>query len=79
MDAQEVVERIMTAHWGSHDCPCWVCTAGRALGFNARKSYIYSVGDTIEFPVPCPELFIPVDPQLLPRKVAGYKSKSQGY
>lgn len=40
MDAQEIVERIMTAHWDMVSCPCWVCQAGYELGFAARDAYL---------------------------------------
>lgn len=39
MNAQEIVERIMTSHWDIRACPCWVCEAGRDLGFCARDEY----------------------------------------
>lgn len=40
MNAQEIVERIMSAHWDIRTCPCWVCEAGRSLGFAPRDGYL---------------------------------------
>lgn len=40
MTANEIVERIMTHHWDLTACQCWICEAGRALGFSAREEYL---------------------------------------
>ena len=40
MNAQEIIERIMTAHWDLASCPCWVCQAGYGLKFAAREQYL---------------------------------------
>lgn len=40
MDAQEIIERIMSGHWDMTACPCWVCEAGRSLGFSPRGDYL---------------------------------------
>lgn len=39
MDAQEIVERIMTMHWDMAACQCWVCQEGRKAGCRARVEY----------------------------------------
>jgi len=39
MDAQEIIERIMTTHWDMFACPCWICEEGRKLGFRPREGY----------------------------------------
>jgi len=40
MTAQEIVERLMTAHWDLAACRCWLCQAGDELGFHARDAYL---------------------------------------
>ena len=40
MTAQEVIERIMSAHWDMTVCPCWICRAGRRLGYAPREEYM---------------------------------------
>lgn len=53
MDAQEIVERIMSAHWDLAACPCWVCQAGDKLGFSARDGYLPHRDDNRKaYPVP---------------------------
>lgn len=42
MDAQEIVERIMTMHWDMAACQCWVCQEGRKAG--CRPINIYNRG-----------------------------------
>ena len=39
MDAQELIERVMTEHWDIGACPCFFCVIGRDLGFRPRPSY----------------------------------------
>ena len=39
IDAQEIIERIMTTHWDLAACPCWICEAGRKLGYHPREGY----------------------------------------
>lgn len=51
MEAQEIIERIMTAHWDMAACPCWVCKSGRELGFRPRKDY-QRMSSGNPFPVP---------------------------
>lgn len=53
MTSQEIVERIMSAHWDIGACPCWVCRAGDALGFGAREHLLpHRDGNRERFPVP---------------------------
>lgn len=53
MDAQEIVERIMSAHWDLASCPCWVCQAGYKLGFAAREGYLpHKNGNREKYVVP---------------------------
>jgi len=40
MDAQEIIERIMTMHWDMTACRCWICNNGRLLGFGAKDVYL---------------------------------------
>lgn len=40
MNAQEIIERIMTMHWDMAACHCWVCDAGTALGYHAVDIYL---------------------------------------
>lgn len=40
MNAIEIIERIMTQHWDMAACPCWICKAGRALGYKPREVYL---------------------------------------
>lgn len=39
MDAQELIERVMTEHWDMMACWCRFCREGRALGFRPRDGY----------------------------------------
>ena len=39
MNAQEIIEQIMTQHWDMAACRCWVCEAGRALGHRPNDKY----------------------------------------
>lgn len=43
MTAQEIIERIMTQHWDLAACPCWVCKAGRELGYHPMEQYLQQV------------------------------------
>lgn len=53
MTAQEIVERIMTAHWDMAACPCWVCSAGRELGFAPRDGYqLHKYGNRERYSIP---------------------------
>ena len=53
MNAQEVVERIMTAHWDMTACRCWICEAGRCLGFQCRDDYLlHKHGNREKYPDP---------------------------
>ena len=53
MNASEIVERIMTAHWDMSACPCWVCVAGRVAGLAPREGYLLHVaGNRETYPVP---------------------------
>lgn len=53
MDAQEIVERIMSLHWDMAACPCWVCRAGDKLGFAAREHLLpHRNGNSEAYPVP---------------------------
>lgn len=40
MTAQEVIERIMTQHWDMAMCFCWICEAGRKLGYGPQDRYL---------------------------------------
>ena len=40
MNAQEVIERIMSHHWDMTACKCWICQAGRNLSYGARSEYL---------------------------------------
>ena len=40
MDAQEIIERIMSQHWDMAACHCWICEAGRKLGYGAKSEYL---------------------------------------
>lgn len=49
----DIVERIMSAHWDMSACPCWVCRAGRANGCRPRESLLNHVSDNrMRLPVP---------------------------
>lgn len=53
MDAQEIVERIMTAHWSDDGvCPCWLCKAGNDLFFACRDRYLQGRDNSERYPVP---------------------------
>ena len=38
-ESQKIIEIIMTQHWDMQACPCWICKAGRDLGFHPRQDY----------------------------------------
>lgn len=40
MDAKEIIERIMTQHWDMVACHCWICDAGRELGYETKEEYL---------------------------------------
>ena len=40
MNAEEIVERIMTEHWDMPACHCWVCEAGRKLRLHPQDRYL---------------------------------------
>lgn len=40
MTAKEIIERIMTEHWDMAACHCWICDAGRELGFAPQDEYL---------------------------------------
>ena len=53
MDAREIVERIMTCHWDTEACRCWICTAGRELGFGSFDKYLQHKHDNaLKYPDP---------------------------
>lgn len=53
MTAQEIVERIMTAHWDMTICPCWVCKAGNLQGFRCREHLLpHREDNRNQYPVP---------------------------
>jgi len=53
MDSQEIIERIMTAHWDLTACRCWICEAGQKLGFHARDRYLqHKHGNRQTYPDP---------------------------
>lgn len=53
MSDQEIIERIMSAHWDMSACPCWVCVAGRDAGHAARDEYLpHRDGNREKYPVP---------------------------
>lgn len=39
MDAQELIERVMTEHWDMITCWCRFCREGRKLEFRPREGY----------------------------------------
>jgi hypothetical protein len=39
MDAQELIERVMTEHWDFAACPYFFCKMARSLGFRPRDGY----------------------------------------
>lgn len=45
MDAKEIVERIMTQHWDMAACKCWICEAGRKLGYSPQEEYLSHKSD----------------------------------
>jgi hypothetical protein len=45
---QEIVERIMTAHWDIAACQCWVCRSGRNFGFHPVDDYLLDRNDNRE-------------------------------
>ena len=40
MDAEEIVERIMTMHWDIAACTCWICREGRKTGLACKDKYL---------------------------------------
>ncbi len=53
MKSQEVVERIMSAHWGNVECRCWICEAGRKCGYSMRESLLpHKHRNRQRYPVP---------------------------
>lgn len=40
MNAKEIIERIMSQHWDMARCHCWICEAGRKLGYGAEAKYL---------------------------------------
>ena len=40
MSAEDIIRQIMTMHWDMDACRCWVCEAGRELGFHANEAYL---------------------------------------
>ena len=50
MNAQEIIERVMTAHHDIAGCQCWFCKASRAAGYYARKDLPMHPGNVPEFP-----------------------------
>lgn len=40
MNAKEVIERIMSQHWDMAACHCWICEAGRILGYGTKEEYL---------------------------------------
>jgi len=38
--SDDVVERIMSAHWDMAACTCWVCTFGRSIGLAPRDQWL---------------------------------------
>ena len=39
MDANELIERVMTEHWDMAACPCTFCVEARKLGLRPRDCY----------------------------------------
>jgi len=37
---EDVVLRIMAAHWDMASCRCWVCEVGRASGLGPRDEWL---------------------------------------
>lgn len=53
MDAKEIIERVMTAHWDMVACSCWLCQQGRKLKMGARDEYLsHKYGNEAAYPVP---------------------------
>lgn len=46
--ANEVVQRIMTAHWDVGACKCWVCRTGRDLGLCSEGKYLLHMNNNRE-------------------------------
>ncbi len=40
MNAEEIIELVMTQHWDIAACMCWICREGRATGCHARPSHL---------------------------------------
>lgn len=55
MNAQEIVERIMTHHWDLTACRCWICDAGRALGYRPQDIYLHHRSEVKVAHVPSPD------------------------
>lgn len=61
MTANEIVERIMSAHWDLAACPCWVCKAGREIGLSSKEGYLqHRENNRNCYPVPNGVGFTPV-------------------
>lgn len=48
IDAQAIVEEIMTMHWKPGGCKCWICTEGRGIGLRRRNCYMPHLRTTPE-------------------------------
>lgn len=46
---EDIVERIMTAHWDMSACRCWVCSHGRDLGLRPMGKWLHLAK---KYPVP---------------------------
>ncbi len=42
---EEIVERIMTAHWDIFACNCWVCRSARQFGLAPQDEYLQHKND----------------------------------
>ena len=51
--AEDVIRRIMGAHWDIFACNCWVCYGGRRLGLAPEERWLSSHNDNDKkMPVP---------------------------
>lgn len=49
----DIVERIMSAHWDMAACRCWACQAGREQGLAPRDKWLCSKdSNRRRYPVP---------------------------
>ena len=55
MTAQEIIERIMTMHWDLGMWRCWICNAGRQLGFGPCDEYLEHKNGFRYAHIPTPE------------------------